>query len=857
MHGKAQFSDNFSDGDFTNNPTWTGNTADFIVNAAQQLQSNNTIPNAGFYLSTSNTLASTAEWTFTVNLTFNPSNANYVDVFLTANASDLTAAATTGYFVRIGGTTDEVSLFRKDAGTATTKIIDGVDGILNTSNNLIKIKVTRNASNVFTLLRDAGITGNFFNEGIATDATFTSSSFFGIVVRQSTSTFFQRHFFDDIEIKPFVPDVTPPAITSVVAISNNSADVLFTEAVELLSSQQAANYAVNNGIGFPNSATRDAINLALVHLVFTSTFPNRTALQLTVNGVRDFSGNTLNNGSANFAFFTAAQYDVVIDELMADPTPLVGLPNVEWIELKNTTAFNINLRGWRISDASSQSGPMPAYILKADSFVMVASASAAASLAAFGPVISVSSFPSLDNAGDLLTLYSNTNATVHHVAYKDSWYQNELKKDGGWTLEMIDTKNPCAGISNWRASTNPIGGTPAKVNAVNGNNPDAAAPALVRAAANNPLSITLVFNENLDSTRAALASRYSISDGIGTAVIALPIGPSFSSVQLTLSSPLVMGKIYTVTVTGITDCTGNVIGNINASKLGLFENLQPFDVIVNEILFNPTASGTDYVELYNRSKKIINLKNAYLANRNTAGTVSSITQLSPTDFALFPGEFIVATKDKAIVQKDFITLNNNAFIEVNIPSYSDDKGNVILLNEQGIIIDEISYSDKWHFALIANTEAVALERINYEDTALLPSAQQKNWHSAASSAGFGTPTYKNSQYSTTENVAGEISVTPAIVSPDNDGNDDFATITYSFPEPGYVANITIFDGGGRPVRFLQRNALNGLQGFYRWDGLGEKQQKLPVGIYIIYTEVFNLAGKTKRFKNTIVLARRQ
>ena len=140
---------------------------------------------------------------------------------------------------------------------------------------------------------------------------------------------------------------------------------------------------------------------------------------------------------------------------------------------------------------------------------------------------------------------------------------------------------------------------------------------------------------------------------------------------------------------------------------------------------------------------------------------------------------------------------------------------------------------------------------------MLPSAQQKNWHSAASSVGFGTPTYKNSQYSTTENVAGEIVVSPAIVSPDNDGNDDFATITYSFPEPGYVANITIFDGGGRPVRFLQRNALNGLQGFYRWDGLGEKQQKLPVGIYIIYTEVFNLAGKTKRFKNTIVLARRQ
>ena len=174
------------------------------------------------------------------------------------------------------------------------------------------------------------------------------------------------------------------------------------------------------------------------------------------------------------------------------------------------------------------------------------------------------------------------------------------------------------------------------------------------------------------------------------------------------------------------------------------------------------------------------------------------------------------------------------------------------MNEQGRIVDELVYSEKWHFKLIDNNEGVSLERIDYN----APTQNKENWHSAATSVGYGTPTYKNSQYRVDQQVQGEITVTPEIVSPDNDGIDDFATINYVFPSPGYVANITIFDANGRVVRYLQRNALCGIKGYYRWDGLGEKFQKLPVGIYVIYTEVFNLDGKKKKFKNTIVLARR-
>ncbi len=199
-----------------------------------------------------------------------------------------------------------------------------------------------------------------------------------------------------------------------------------------------------------------------------------------------------------------------------------------------------------------------------------------------------------------------------------------------------------------------------------------------------------------------------------------------------------------------------------------------------------------------------------------------------------------------------MTTNPDAFVIVSsMPSFSDDAGYVVLLNNQGNIVDEVDYSDKWQFPLISNTEGVSLERIDYNGASV-----QSNFHSASSSSGYGTPGYKNSQYQPADNFPGTITVTPDIFSPDNDGTDDFATITYNFPTPGYVANITVFDASGRLVRHLEQNALSGINGYYRWDGLNDKNQKLPQGIYIIYTEIFNTSGKKKQFKNTIVLARR-
>lgn len=546
------------------------------------------------------------------------------------------------------------------------------------------------------------------------------------------------------------------------------------------------------------------------------------------------------------------RFDVVINEIMADPSPPASLPNNEWIELKNTTAAPINLQNWRIGDASGTSGPMPNYILPAGGFVIVCTGSAAPAMSAYGQVISVSSFPSLDNDGDLLFLRAANGKTIHAINYSSSWYRNELKKDGGWTLEMIDPSNPCAGGSNWMASTNPSGGTPGAGNAVEASIADSDAPQLKRTYAPDNLTIILVFDEPVDSLSGALAGNYTIDGGLSI-INTTTLPPLFNTVQLKLSSAMNTNTIYTVSSSGISDCKGNTIASGSKVRVGLPVDAAAGEWIINEILFNPRSNAYDYIEFLNHSNKILDASKLYIANRNSSGAISSIKPLTTSPFLVFPADYIVATENAASLSLQYLVKYPENVVELSsMPSFPDNEGDVVTLNGQGDVADEVKYKDDWHFKLIDDAEGVSLEKVDPDG----PSQDAGNWHSAASTAGFGTPTYKNSQYKQVNPVNAKVEITPAIFSPDNDGRDDIATIGYSVDEPGYVANVTIFDAAGRPVRYFVRNDLLGLNGYWNWDGLDEKGQKLPIGNYMVFTEIFNLQGKKKQFKKVVVLARR-
>jgi len=586
-NSSAQIVDDFSDGDFTNNPVWQFSAEnDWSINSSGQLESNRMIANSQFWISTPQTLADSAQWEVDVYLNANPSSLNYIDIYLISSHPDPNNNELAGYFIRMGNTDDEISLYRKDPGNKIVKIIDGKNGLLNKSSNTFRIKAVRRKNQEWSVFYDASMTGNEYQSGGQTiDQTYQSGQYFILIVQQSTASFFQKHVFDNISVKAFIPDTIPPTVQYARIESPNNILIRFSETMKKTITETLLNYQINNGIGQPKMIIKDSSATNDWMIIADQLFESEKRYQLSIKNVEDENGNRLRD------------------------------------------------------------------------------------------------------------------TTIELLYYKPK------------------------------------------------------------------------------------------------------------------------------------------------------EN----DIIINEILFDPKGAGSDYIELYNRSAFSINLKNFKLSNRNTNGAMSNIAQLFGEDYLLPPDDHLVFTEDSFDITQAFYVKSPEKLIgRPSLPSMPNDKGTILLLDESNMIMDELSYDEDWHFPLLDQREGVSLERISPNK----PTQDPDNWMSASKTSGYGTPTAKNSQRYADKSDKENIHLSSKIFSPDQDGQDDLLMILYSFPEGGYLLNAKVFDIYGRPVRTLQKQMLCGINGHFRWDGLDDFNKPLPLGHYIIVTEIFNLRGKVKRFKEEVVLARR-
>jgi hypothetical protein len=276
-------------------------------------------------------------------------------------------------------------------------------------------------------------------------------------------------------------------------------------------------------------------------------------------------------------------------------------------------------------------------------------------------------------------------------------------------------------------------------------------------------------------------------------------------------------------------------------------------ILINEVLFNPFSGGTDFVELVNVSEQTIPVNRLKFATRDDALGLKQIYPISTEKRYLKPGEFLACTKDPTILALQYISSNQASFCAMkSFPSYSDDAGTVVLLNDSLEVLDEFSYSAKMHSPFLADEEGVSLERISLEK----PTSDRSNWASGTASVGFATPGLANSQAKSVTEIQDEITPEPKAFSPNGDDYNDELSIKFKLSKPGYIANVGIFDAIGKQVRFLVKNQSLAQEGSWLWDGKSESGQRLNIGVYIILVEIFDQEGHTETFKKTCTLTDR-
>ncbi|MDP4266257.1 MAG: lamin tail domain-containing protein [Bacteroidota bacterium] len=541
---------------------------------------------------------------------------------------------------------------------------------------------------------------------------------------------------------------------------------------------------------------------------------------------------------------------VVINELMVDPEPVVGLPPYEYIELFNKESHAVDITGWTIT-VGKYKRSISSCSIDAKGYVILTSTKAVSELSKYGNTSGVTSFPALTNTVNTLVLSDSAGNVKSVISYTDDWYKDSNKKNGGWSIEQIDPENICGGINNWTASVAPDGGTPGKVNSVNAVNPDYSEPYVVRAVIIDSSSLQVYFNEPID-TNSLYFDCFKIQNGDIDVSNVYYSETDLTYVVIDISSVFEHNKLYDLTVSGnITDCSGNVIKDCNVT-FAYPDSVIAGDLIINEILTNPKDNGVDYVEIFNRSDKILDLNKVSISTIDTVSNkLTSVHKIYQSSFLIFPKEYYLLSAAPDIIKSGYRILNPNAFIKMDgMPALNISSGIVAISDNSLNIIDKFAYTESMHYALLTSTKGVSLERINpWRET-----QSADNWHSASETSGYGTPGYLNSQY--IENLSDNIdryTITPEIFSPDNDGYNDLLNIYYNFDSPGYTLNIKIFNSDGQLIRNLVKNALLGRDGVFTWDGLDNNNNKAPIGIYIITFEAFNLKGKVENSKKVCVL----
>jgi hypothetical protein len=801
---------------------------------------------------------SPVHWSFLVRHTYNPSSANNWSVFL---ISDLPAesmfpngqASGIAVGVNFTGSDDILKLWKIEKGSSTAILQSSVNWEQVVGDTVALLDIEKDAEGNYSLkLAVGGQKEQLKPVGSCFAPYILETNCFGIYYKYSSSQD-RKLWIDDIHIDAnFITDTSGPIIDTAYIFNNRQIVIVFDEKISSASIKKE-NFTLVKGNDIPDSVVV-LPNDVTVKLYFHDTLPQGKTIWLSVAGTQDLLGNAMKAIDIGLSYYIPKAYDVLITEIMANPDSTIGLPNAEYIELYNRSDYPINLEKWQFT-ARNYIFTLPKIIIPTHGHAILCNCNGKKYFNDIVQSLCWGNSYLLTNTGTNLSLIDSLGINISSVTYSDDWYNDTYKKSGGWSLEMIDPQNPCGGKENWLPSVDKSGGTPGRQNSVWGTEPDNSKPEFLYARVPNDSNIILHFSEPLHFGIDSL--NFFINGGIGYPVSMFFSIDDFSSIILNFKKKFETGKNYELHIKkNVCDCVGNFLADDLIVHVAMPQQPDSFDVVINEVLFNPYPYGSGFVEIYNRSAKVIDAGSLIVATLDTIDkTVKYSTKVADDGFLLFPGNFLAITGSVAGINKHYTVKDKKAIVEqFDFPTLPDNKGIIAILDKSYSVLDEFNYNVAMHFAQLSSSEGVSLERLRAD----LPTQLKSNWHSASQTSGYATPGYINSQAEdgTLTSETGEVSITPEVFTPDNDGHDDVLTIKMNPGQADCTATINIYNSSGRIIKHLLPKSSLSLENTFTWDGTSDEHKVQPSGIYLLHFQLFYGNGKVKEIKKTCVLGLR-
>ncbi len=836
--------DNFSDGDFYQSPAWTGNDSSFLINDNLQLQLNASTAGNAYLATQINLNLPDIDWEFFVKMSLSPSTNNNarIALFVTTNRID---SLPDGLWVQLGeaGSNDAIRLIAR---------INQVDSVLCSGPSAqiaapfsFCIKISLISGHIWKIYSKTINQAYFSCLASANFPISTGNGFFGILCK-FTSSNLNNFIFDNITIQPHPFDTSPPLLLKAQIIPPSSLSIQYSEPTDSSSSFQLYNYSIGNPPYYPKWIT-SGLKENCFTLTFDSSFIHNQYYPLHISYIYDKEGNKIHDTTLQVIYWDINCFDVIINEIMADPDPEIELPPVEYIELYNRSSHPVDLSSWIVTIGSSNK-ILPEFTLIPFGYVILIPAKDSLFYPNKSNTIYLKSL-SISNTGSLITLSDQNGNQVHAIQYTAAQHDQANKKEGGWSLEMIDPTNPCE-PTNWKSSIDPSGGTPAYLNSVFDNNPDNTAPTLLRSRWIDSTHFIISASETIDSLTLIPPPHFALTPQTSEISAIQTVKPLNQELLFNTNHPLDTLTSYTIsTLDTIKDCSGNLLALPVSISLG-----KPFiprnnEIIINEILTNPLPDQTDYLELVNNTDSFLDLNKVILNYRSSSSEITTITLPKVT---INPHEYLLLSRTPEKLKEQYNIPYKERLVFCNsLPDFSSSSGTIVLslTNNQSIVIDSFNYTSELYPALINSTDGVSLERVN----PLRPTNEPTNWQVASTTNNYGTPGYLNSQYCVIPDGEGKLLISPKIFSPKLPNLEHSVSLKIKSNDPGSFATLTIYNINGQRVITIINHELIGTEAIYSWNGLTENGLPSPTGYYLVMLQLYNSNGKTEILKGQIIL----